>query len=154
MKQITLYTDGACSGNPGRGGYGVVLSYNGHEREISGGFSLTTNNRMELLAAIVGLEALKEPCAVQLYSDSKYLVDSINLGWVYGWRKKGWKKSDGKLAQNIDLWERMLKQLRTHEVELIWVKGHAGNPNNERCDELAVMAYEGSNLPEDEGYHA
>jgi ribonuclease HI len=152
MKEINLYTDGACSGNPGKGGYGAILSYNGHEKVMSEGFVLTTNNRMELLAAIVGLEALKEPCTVKLYSDSKYLVDAIEKGWVYSWKKKGWKKSDGKPALNSDLWERMLFQLKRHSVSLIWLKGHAGHEYNERCDSLAVAAYNSSNLVHDEIY--
>ncbi len=152
MKEINLYTDGACSGNPGRGGYGAILSYQGHEKVMSEGFVLTTNNRMELLAAIKGLEALKEPCAVRLYSDSKYLVDAIEKGWVYGWKKRGWKKSDGKPALNADLWKRLLTQLGIHKVELVWVKGHAGHEYNERCDTLAVDAYNSRNLLHDEVY--
>ena len=139
MKKIEIFTDGACSGNPGPGGWGAVLRYNGHEKELSCGYNLTTNNRMELLAAIVALEALKEPCNITLYSDSKYLVDSITKGWVYGWQKKGWIKSDRKKAQNIDLWQRLLGLLKIHTVEFVWVKGHAGHPENERCDELAVI---------------
>ncbi|MBQ8541670.1 MAG: ribonuclease HI [Clostridia bacterium] len=152
MREVNLYTDGACSGNPGKGGYGAILTFNGHEKVMSEGFILTTNNRMELLAAIVGLEALKEPCKVTLYSDSKYLVDAIKNGWVYGWKKKGWKKADGKKALNPDLWERMLTQLRTHEVELVWLKGHAGHEYNERCDSLAVEAYNSAELKHDEVY--
>ncbi|MCD8049611.1 MAG: ribonuclease HI [Clostridia bacterium] len=154
MKKIDLYTDGACSGNPGKGGYGAILCYNGHEKVISEGFERTTNNRMELLAAIVGLEALKEPCEVKLYSDSKYLVDAIEKGWVYSWKKRGWKKSDGKPALNRDLWERILTQLARHKVELVWLKGHAGHEYNERCDSLAVAAYNGDNLKRDEMYEA
>ena len=152
MREVNLYTDGACSGNPGKGGYGAILTFNGFEKVMSEGFILTTNNRMELLAAIVGLEALKEPCKVTLYSDSKYLVDAIKNGWVYGWKKKGWKKADGKKALNPDLWERMLTQLKLHEVELIWLKGHAGHEYNERCDSLAVAAYNSSELKHDEVY--
>lgn len=152
MREVNLYTDGACSGNPGKGGYGAILSYNGHEKVMSEGFVLTTNNRMELLAAIVGLEALKEPCKVTLYSDSKYLVDAIKNGWVYSWKNKGWKKSDGKKALNPDLWERMLVQLRVHQVELVWLKGHAGHEYNERCDRLAVEAYNSNTLLHDEIY--
>ncbi len=154
MREVNLYTDGACSGNPGKGGYGAILTFNGHEKVMSEGFILTTNNRMELLAAIVGLEALKEPCKVTLYSDSKYLVDAIKNGWVYGWKKKGWKKSDGKKALNPDLWERMLEQLRIHEVELVWLKGHAGHEYNERCDALAVSAYNSARLLHDEVYES
>lgn len=152
MKKVELYTDGACSGNPGRGGYGAILRYNGVEKEFSGGYRLTTNNRMELLAAIAGLEALKEPCQVELYSDSKYLVDAVTKGWVLGWKKKGWKKSDGKPALNVDLWERLLGLMEVHKVTYIWVRGHAGNPMNERCDRLAVGAYGEGELLEDENY--
>lgn len=141
MKQVTLYSDGACSGNPGPGGWGTILVYQGHELVLSGAEEQTTNNRMELLAAIVGLEKLKEPCAVTLVSDSKYLCDSINLGWVYQWEQKGWRKADKKPALNVDLWERMLAQLRRHQVTVQWIKGHAGHPENERCDRLAVDAY-------------
>ena len=151
-KFVELYTDGACRGNPGKGGYGIILKYGEIEKEISAGYVLTTNNRMELLAAIVGLEALKQPCRVDLYSDSKYLADSISKGWVYGWKAKGWKKSDGKKALNIDLWERLLPLLKTHEVNIIWIKGHAGHPKNERCDTLAVAAAEGTNLLTDDNY--
>ena len=154
MREVNLYTDGACSGNPGRGGYGAILEYSGHEKVMSEGFVLTTNNRMELLAAIVGLEALKEPCKVALYSDSKYLVDAIKNGWVYSWKNKGWKKSDGKKALNPDLWERILVQLRIHQVELIWLKGHAGHEYNERCDRLAVAAYNSDKLVHDEIYES
>ncbi len=152
MREVNLYTDGACSGNPGKGGYGAILTFNGHEKVMSEGFLLTTNNRMELLAAIVGLEALREPCKVTLYSDSKYLVDAIKNGWVYSWKKKGWKKSDGKKALNPDLWERILIQLKIHDVELVWLKGHAGHEYNERCDALAVSAYNSPNLIHDEAY--
>lgn len=152
MKEVNLYTDGACSGNPGKGGYGTILEYNGHEKVMSEGFILTTNNRMELLAAVIGLEALKEPCGVTLYSDSKYLVDAIKNGWVYSWKKKGWKKSDGKPALNRDLWERMLVQLNRHKVSLVWLKGHAGHEYNERCDRLAVGAYSSPALSHDEIY--
>ncbi len=142
MKEVNLYADGACSGNPGPGGYGTILEYNGRCKEFSGGFAETTNNRMELLGAIVGLEALKEPCKVTLYSDSKYLCDAITRGWVYAWQKNGWRKKDKKPALNVDLWERMLPLLRRHEVTLVWIKGHAGHEKNERCDALAVAARE------------
>lgn len=152
LKKVMLYTDGACSGNPGPGGYGVVLRYGEHEREISEGFIKTTNNRMELMAAVVGLEALKEPCEVVLTSDSKYLCDSILKGWVNKWKENGWIKSNRKKALNIDLWERMLIQLNRHKVEIVWVKGHAGHPENERCDTLAVAAYNGDNKKEDTGF--
>lgn len=142
MKEVTLYTDGACSGNPGPGGWGAILIYKDIRKEMSGGDKETTNNKMELTAAIEGLSALKEPCRVQLYSDSKYLIDGITKGWARSWRAKGWKKSDGKPALNVDLWEKILELDEYHEIEYIWVKGHAGNPNNERCDRLAVAFYE------------
>ncbi|MBQ3053441.1 MAG: ribonuclease HI [Clostridia bacterium] len=151
-KTVQLFTDGACKGNPGPGGYGIVLRFGEIEKEISAGYECTTNNRMELMAAIVGLEALKYPCKVDLYSDSKYLTDSISKGWVYGWKKKGWKKSDNKPALNVDLWTRLLPLLSTHQVNIIWVKGHAGHPENERCDALAVSAAEGENLLKDDNY--
>mgnify|MGYP003291724634 CR=1 FL=1 len=138
LKKVMLYTDGACSGNPGPGGYGVVLRYGEHEKEMSEGFVKTTNNRMELMAALVGLEALKEPCEVLLTSDSKYLCDSVLKGWVNKWKENGWIKSNRKKALNIDLWEKMLIQLERHKVEIVWVKGHAGHPENERCDVLAT----------------
>ena len=138
MKKVTIYTDGACRGNPGNGGWGAVLIYNGKIKELSGGERDTTNNKMELTAAIMALNALKEPCEVDLYSDSKYLTDAINLGWVYGWKKKAWKKSDGKAALNVDLWEQILSLLAVHKVNFIWVKGHDGNEYNERCDVLAT----------------
>lgn len=142
MKEVTLYTDGACSGNPGPGGWGAILIYKDIRKEMSGGDKETTNNKMELTAAIEGLSALKEPCRVKLYSDSKYLIDGITKGWARSWRAKGWKKSDGKPALNVDLWEKILELDEYHEIEYIWVKGHAGNPNNERCDRLAVAFYE------------
>ena len=137
MKHVDIYTDGACKCNPGPGGWGAVIVYNGIEKELSGGEAQTTNNRMELMAAISALEALKEPCDVTLTSDSKYMVDSIEKGWVYSWKAKGWKKADKSPALNPDLWERLLVQLARHEVKLVWVKGHAGHPYNERCDQLA-----------------
>lgn len=142
MKSIQLYTDGACKGNPGPGGYGVILRYGSREKELSGGDSATTNNRMELMAAIIGLEALTEPCEVTLYSDSRYLVDAITKRWVYGWKKNGWIKSDKKEAQNIDLWERLLSLLEKHKVTFVWVRGHDGHEFNERCDRLAVAQAE------------
>lgn len=138
MKEVYLYTDGACRGNPGPGGWGAILKFGAYVKELSGGEAMTTNNRMELLGAINGLEALKEPCKVVLTSDSKYLCDGMNLGWAKSWRSKNWKKSDGKPALNPDLWERLLCLCDTHEVTFIWVKGHAGHPENERCDELAT----------------
>ena len=142
MKKVELYTDGACSGNPGPGGYGAIAVYRGFEREISGGEPETTNNRMELTAAIEGLSILKEPCQVLLTSDSKYLVDGINLGWAKSWKRNAWKKADKKPAQNVDLWEKLLSLLEIHEVTFVWVKGHDGHPYNERCDRLAVAAIE------------
>lgn len=138
-KFVEIWTDGACSGNPGAGGYGVILRYNGKEKELSGGDANTTNNRMELMGVITGLSALKEPCKVTLTTDSKYVVDSITKGWVYNWKKKGWIKSDKKPALNVDLWEKLLPLLETHEVTFVWVKGHAGHAENERCDKLAVQ---------------
>ncbi len=138
MKKVTIYTDGACRGNPGNGGWGAVLIYNDKIKELSGGERDTTNNKMELTAAIMALNALKEPCEVDLYSDSKYLTDAVNLGWVYGWKKKGWKKSDGKAALNVDLWEQILSLISIHKVNFVWVKGHDGNEYNERCDVLAT----------------
>ena len=138
MKHVEIYTDGACRGNPGRGGWGAVLVYRGIEREMSGGEAMTTNNRMELTAAIEALAALKEPCKVTLTSDSKYLVDAIEQGWARSWQAKGWRKADKSPALNPDLWEKLLKLLDTHEVELVWVKGHDGHPYNERCDKLAT----------------
>ena len=137
-KKVEIYTDGACSGNPGPGGYGVILRWNGHEKELSGGEASTTNNRMELMGVITALEALKEPCSVELYTDSKYIVDAVNLGWAKRWRASGWKKNKTEQAKNPDLWERVLKLLEYHEVKFFWVKGHAQNSFNNRCDELAV----------------
>ena len=141
-KSVELFTDGACSGNPGPGGWGAILRYKGAEKELSGGEESTTNNRMELTAAIEGLSALKEPCQVTLYSDSKYLVDAITKGWAVGWRSRGWRKADKQPALNVDLWQRLLDLLEQHEVTFVWVKGHAGHPENERCDRLAVAEYE------------
>lgn len=138
MKKVDIYSDGACSGNPGPGGFGTIIVYKGIEKEISGGERNTTNNRMELLGAISGLEALKEPCEVTLTSDSKYLIDSITKGWAKSWRAKNWIKSDKKPALNPDLWERLLNLLEIHKVEFVWVRGHVGHPYNERCDRLAV----------------
>ncbi len=136
---VEIFTDGACSGNPGPGGYGAILRCNGVTKELSGGEADTTNNRMEMTAVIMALEALKRPCEVVLTTDSKYVVDSVTKGWAKSWRAKGWKKSDGKLALNVDLWEKMLNLLDVHTVRFVWVKGHAGHPENERCDELAVI---------------
>ena len=142
MKKVTIYTDGACSGNPGPGGYGAVLLHKSHRKELSGGEPQTTNNRMEIMGAIVGLEALKEPCEVDLYSDSKYLVDAIAQGWAARWQANNWMRNKKDPALNPDLWERLLQLLEKHTVCFHWVKGHAGNPENERCDELARGAIE------------
>ena len=138
MKQVTIYTDGACSGNPGPGGWGAILCYNGREKELSGGEKNTTNNRMELTAVISALEALKEPCEVELYSDSKYVIDALSKGWAKAWQKKNWIKSDKKPALNPDLWEKLLSLTDIHTVHYHWVKGHAENEFNNRCDRMAV----------------
>lgn len=138
MKLVTIYTDGACSGNPGPGGWAAILEYNGREKELSGGEARTTNNRMELTAVIEALKALNESCEVELFSDSKYVIDALDKGWVYNWRKNNWIKSDKKPALNPDLWEALLTEFKRHKVKLHWVKGHASNPKNNRCDELAV----------------
>ena len=142
MKTVEIYTDGACSGNPGPGGWGAVLRYQGKEKELSGGEAMTTNNRMELTAVIEALEALKEPCAVELWSDSKYVIDALEKGWAKGWQKKGWIKADKKPALNPDLWARLLELSETHELHCHWVKGHADNEFNNRCDALAVAERE------------
>ena len=140
-KYIELFTDGACSGNPGPGGWGAVLRYGEREKELSGGEKDTTNNRMELTAVIKGLAALKEPCNVRLVTDSKYVADGIDKGWAKSWQKNGWIKSDKKKALNSDLWEELLRLCDIHDVKITWVKGHAGHPENERCDRLAVEYY-------------
>ena len=142
MKTVTLYTDGACSGNPGPGGWGAILLYGEHERELSGGEKSTTNNRMELTAVIRGLESLKEPCAVDLWSDSKYVIDALTKGWARGWRARGWVKADKKPALNPDLWGRLLELCEIHAVTCHWVKGHGENPYNNRCDQLAVAQWQ------------
>lgn len=151
MKQVTIYTDGACSGNPGPGGYGAILSYQGKEKELTQGYRKTTNNRMELMGVIAALSALREPCDVTLYSDSKYVIDAIEKGWAVSWRKNGWKRKGGK-ALNPDLWEQLLMLLEKHTVRFVWVKGHADNEKNNRCDTLAVEASQGTALLEDTGY--
>lgn len=140
-KYVEIFTDGACSGNPGPGGWGVVLRFGAHEKELSGGEKETTNNRMELTAAIMGLSALKEECKVRLVTDSKYVADGITKGWAESWKNNGWRKADKKPALNTDLWEKLLELLHKHEVTIEWVKGHAGHPENERCDKLAVEYY-------------
>ncbi len=141
LKLVEIFTDGACSGNPGPGGWGTILRFGNHEKELSGGELNTTNNRMELTAVIKGLEALKEPCQVILTTDSKYVSDAIINGWAKSWQKNGWKKADKKPALNPDLWETLLDLLEKHEVTINWVKGHAGHKENERCDQLAVSYY-------------
>jgi len=140
VRKITIYTDGACSGNPGPGGYGVVLIYGKHRKELSGGEAATTNNRMEIMGVIAGLEALNQPCEVALYSDSRYVVDAIEKGWVTRWQQNSWMRNKKEPALNVDLWERMLPLLQQHKVTFHWVKGHAGHPENERCDQLAREA--------------
>jgi len=152
MKHVTLYTDGGCINNPGPGGFGVVLLYDSHRKELSGGFRRTTNNRMEILAAITGLETLKEPCHVTLYSDSQYLVNAIEKGWARRWQANGWMRNNKEKAINPDLWERLLGLCRIHKVRFVWLRGHAGHDENERCDELATSAARGSNLAIDEVY--
>ena len=142
MKTVTLYTDGACSGNPGPGGWGAILCYGEHELSLSGGEAHTTNNRMELTAVIEGLKKLKEPCIVELYSDSKYVIDALSKGWAWGWKKKGWVKSDKKPALNPDLWDVLLALVQTHEVHYHWVKGHADNVYNNPCDAMAVAEWQ------------
>ncbi len=142
MKTVTIYTDGACSGNPGPGGWGAILMYGAYKKELSGGEKMTTNNRMELLGVISALQALKEPCIVELWSDSKYVIDALQKGWAVSWRSKGWKKADKKPALNTDLWEVLLALTEKHEMRYHWVKGHAENPYNNRCDELAVKERE------------
>lgn len=140
-KYVELFTDGACSGNPGPGGWGAILRYGEHEKELCGGEAETTNNRMELMAAIMGLKALKEPCIVRLVTDSKYVADGITKGWAASWRKNNWRKADKKPALNPDLWEQLLDLIDMHDVKIEWVKGHAGHNENERCDRLAVNFY-------------
>ncbi len=152
LKHVTIYTDGACIGNPGPGGYGVVLLNQSRRKELSGGFRKTTNNRMEIMAAIVGIETLKERCSVTLYSDSKYLVNAMSEGWAQRWRANGWKRNKKERALNPDLWERLLQLCERHEADFIWVKGHGASSENLRCDKLAVQAAQQSSLPCDKGY--
>ncbi len=144
-----MYTDGACSGNPGPGGYGTVLIHNGMRKELSGGFRDTTNNRMEIMAVLAGLEALKQPCKVTIYSDSKYVVDAIEKGWLANWKKNNWIKSNKEKALNVDLWKRLLALMELHNLSFRWVKGHLDNEENNRCDQLAVQASRQSGLLED-----
>ena len=141
MKHLDIFTDGACSGNPGPGGWGAILRYNGVEKELSGSEKETTNNRMELTAVIKAFEALKEPCEATVYTDSKYVCDAVVKKWVYSWKANGWRKSDKKPALNVDLWEQLLPLLDKHTAEFVWLKGHAGHPENERCDRMAVSEY-------------
>jgi len=140
VKEVVIYTDGACSGNPGPGGYGAVIIFNRYKKEISGGEKQTTNNRMEMMGAIAALEALKEPCKVKLYSDSRYVVDAIDKGWVIKWQANGWRRNKKDPALNVDLWLRMLAALDKHDAKFLWLKGHSGHPENERCDSLARAA--------------
>lgn len=138
LTSVELFTDGACSGNPGPGGWGAILRSGSFEKELSGGEESTTNNRMELMAVIAGLEALNRKCSVTIYSDSKYFVDAVEKGWAKSWQKNGWRKGDKSPAKNPDLWQRLLTLLDSHEIKLVWLKGHAGHPENERCDQMAV----------------
>lgn len=151
---VTIYSDGACLGNPGPGGYGTVLLAGKHRKELSAGFRRTTNNRMELLGAIAGLEALKRPCAVTLWSDSQYVVHAMTKGWLEGWQQKGWRTAGKKPVKNRDLWLRLLQVLGEHDLEWRWVRGHTGDVENERCDQLAVAAASGGDLATDEGFEA
>lgn len=157
MKHVDIYTDGSSRGNPGRGGYGVLLRFvsadgNVYDRELSQGFANTTNNRMELLGVIEALEALKSPCEVTVYTDSQYVVNAFSQRWIESWAKRGWKTADRRPVKNIDLWQRLLAAMKDHEVDYVWVKGHAGNPENERCDALATGAADGDDLIDDIGY--
>lgn len=154
LKEVTVYTDGGCINNPGPGGYGVVLLYGSRRKEISGGFRLTTNNRMEIMAAIAGLSALKERCRVTIHSDSQYLVNAIEQGWAERWRENGWMRNKKESAVNPDLWEELLELCGKHSVKFKWVRGHAGNSENERCDELAQAAARSGGLPPDKAYES
>ena len=151
--KVDIFTDGSALGNPGPGGYGAVLLSGPHRKELSQGFRLTTNNRMEIFAAIAGLEALKKPCKVKLHSDSKYLVDAMSLGWARRWKAKGWWRTKKEMAVNADLWKRLLTACDKHQVEFVWMKGHAGQPENERADELSTLLLKQPDLPPDEGYN-
>jgi ribonuclease HI len=152
LESVTIYTDGACIGNPGPGGYGVVLLHQGDRQELSAGYRLTTNNRMEMMAAIAALEALSNPSVVTLYSDSQYLINAMEKGWAKKWQANGWKRNAKEMAKNPDLWERLLKLCQEHQVKFIWVRGHSGNAENEKCDRLAVAAARQANLLSDDGY--
>ena len=151
-KEVELYTDGGCLNNPGPGGYGCILRYQEHEKRLSGGFRRTTNNRMEIMAVVAGLEALKMPCAITVYSDSKYVVDAMSKGWVKRWKAKNWWRNEDEKAKNPDLWERLLNACRPHSVKFCWVKGHAGHAKNEECDTLAKEAAKQKDSPIDKGY--
>jgi len=151
-KKVSLYTDGSCLGNPGPGGYGAILDFKGHRKELAQGFRLTTNNRMELLAVIEGLSALTMPCRVTVYSDSEYVVKAMKGSWPHKWQRNDWKRKGNKPAVNSDLWERLLALCETHDVQFVWVRGHSGHPENERCDRLANEAARGKELVDDEGY--
>lgn len=154
LKKVTIYTDGAAKGNPGRGGFGTLLVYNGRDLELSAGFVRTTNNRMELLAAIAGLEALTSPCLITLHSDSRYLVDAMSKGWLRGWKSRGWMRANKQYLKNSDLWKRLDAAAAAHKIDWRWVKGHAGHPENERCDALADGATRSAKLEVDEGFLA
>ncbi len=153
-KLVRLFSDGCCLGNPGPGGYGAILEHGEHRRELSGGWRLTTNNRMELLAIIRGLEALKGPCAVEVFSDSRYIVDAMERGWVAEWMRRGWRRKEGGAVRNVDLWLRLRELCEPHDVKFHWVRGHSGHPENERCDALARAAAKQPGLPADEVYEA
>ena len=152
LRKVFIYTDGATIGNPGPGGYGIVMIYGKHRKEFMGGFRLTTNNRMELMAALVGLGMLKSKCSVTIYTDSQYLADSISRGWAKRWRANGWKTKEGKQVSNVDMWQQLLEQCDKHIVTFEWIRGHAGNPENERCDYLAMQLASSRGLPADAGY--
>ncbi len=152
MKEIQIYSDGSCLNNPGRGGYGVILTYGGHVKEISQGYTLSTNNRMEMLGVIMGLRMLKEKCNVAIYTDSQYVINAIDKGWIYNWQKNGWKTANKKDVKNKDLWVEFYSEFKKHDIKFHWVKGHNGHPQNERCDELAKQAASGEDLIEDTGY--
>ena len=154
LKEINLYTDGASSGNPGPGGYGVILKYLNNQKELSGGFRRTTNNRMELMAVIEGLKSIKEKCKVNIHSDSKYIVDAIEQEWIYKWKSLGWKRNKKQKLLNPDLWQELFGLLQKHEVKLFWVRGHNGHPENERCDYLAVKASQQPDLPADKYFES
>ena len=152
MKEVTIYTDGSSRGNPGPGGYGTLLIYQGQQKELSGGFAKTTNNRMEIMAALVGIQSLREPCKVTVISDSKYLVDAMDKRWIYGWQKKGWSRGPNKPLKNADLWKLMSEAVKGHQMKWQWVKGHDGQAENERCDVLATTAADRPNKPKDTGF--